>query len=87
MCKGYAQMKHEFVLIFELPDKRTDPREHRDSLQSWCRDAAISYGVRGHLALEFHREARSLQEAKTTATRDVLQAVPGAALSELMKNI
>ncbi len=76
-------MKHEFVLIFELCDKRQDPRVHRESLQSWCRDAEISYGVRGHLAIAFHRDARSLRDAKTTATRDVLQAVPGASLSDL----
>lgn len=44
--------------------------------EAGCDDALIGLGEPGVLALEFTREADSLESAIETAKRDVLKAIP-----------
>lgn len=73
-------MKHDFILIFELADKKQDAREHYEALRQYGCDARTCNGVRGYLGLEFSREAQSIVHAKKSATREVLTAIPDATL-------
>lgn len=76
-------MKHEFILVFKLPNKQEDPRVHADALRR-CSGILPSFGVRGHLVLDIQREGRTKAAAKRDAIFDVLKAVPDATLDEML---
>lgn len=74
-------MHHKFLLVFQLPDKHEDSRVHTDMLtRNGINDAEVCWGIRGHLGLEFYRQAKSLGDAKALAIHQVKIAIPGVTL-------
>lgn len=76
--------KFKFSLGFKLSDPNEDPEKHIDALfESGCNDATISTGKRGHVQLDFMREAPSSTEALTSALSNVQAAIPDADLVDI----
>lgn len=74
---------YDFTLKFLLPDGGNEPETYIDALASaGCDDALIGIGKNGRIALNFTREARSAEQAVTSALRDVKKAIPHATLTE-----
>jgi len=75
--------EYEFTLTFDLPGDQEDPEQYVDALfEAGCDDAVPGTGLPGTIALEFVREAESANEAIESAIMNVLEAIPGADLSE-----
>jgi hypothetical protein len=74
---------YDFTIKFRLPDPSADPDQYMEALaEAGCDDAMVGIGVRGRIALDFSREARSALAAVSSAVRDVQRAIPGAELVE-----
>lgn len=74
---------YEFTLKFILSDKNIDPEEYIEKLESeGCTDALIGIGKKGHIALNFNRQANSAYEAISSAITDVKRAIPNTKLIE-----
>lgn len=75
--------EYEFTLKFRLPDADADPAQFIDALaEAGCDDATAGVGQKGHIALDFSREAASAFDAIVSAVRAVKDAIPGAQLVE-----
>lgn len=73
----------DFTLKFGLPDPAADPADFLERLAAaGCDDAAVGIGQKGRIALEFTRKSRTAADAILGALRDVMRAIPGAALVE-----
>ncbi len=74
-------MEHTFTLKFQLSDDNWD---HNDLVErlfaAGCGDAIIGVGRPGYIALQFTRNAASIDEAVDTARADVMAAMPAALL-------
>lgn len=78
--------EYTFTLKFKLPFVSTDSQQDAlvDQLYAnGCDDALIGTGLLGQLAVEFIREAASLEEALITALKDVLNTLPSAEFIEV----
>lgn len=74
-------MAQKFTLKFQLPDDSWDYDDLAERLgAAGCGDALIGAGRPGHIALEFTREAGSMDEAIEAARVDVKAAIPTALL-------
>jgi len=72
-----------FTLTFALPENHDNPEQYVDALyEAGCDDALVGTGLPGSVSLEFAREAESAAVAVDSATRNVMQAIPGAELTE-----
>ena len=74
----------EFTLRFELPTSQDDPEAYLGALaEHGCRDATVGIGRRGWIALEFAREAKTREEARSSAIAAVELAIPGVRFTEV----
>ena len=74
----------EFMLTVHLADTEMDTDELIERLgQAGCADALIGVGKPGEVALDFCREADSLDAATSSAIADVQRAIPHAVLTRL----
>lgn len=74
---------YDFTLKFLLPDTESDPEAYIEALaSSGCDDALVGIGQNGRIVLNFTREAKSAEQAVTSALRDVKKAIPKACLTE-----
>ena len=72
----------EFTLTFKLSDDAKNSEAHLDALhQAGCDDALIGTGRSGYIALDFDREASTVDIAVATAIENVQEAIPGAVLA------
>lgn len=72
--------EHEFTLTFRLPDGNDDYECYLDALyESGCSDALVG-GCEGSILFDFIREAADIDDARNSAIRDVMIAIPGAIL-------
>lgn len=70
---------YEFTLHFRLPADGFAPDRWLDALfEAGCDDAVVGVGRKGHIALQFAREASRPALALSRALRDVRKAIPGA---------
>ena len=77
-------MEYEFNLKFKLgPDELSEDEIHPCLGEAGCTDALVGLGLRGHVGLEFIREASSAEEAILSALADVRKALPKATLVEV----
>lgn len=73
--------EYEFQLYYQLPDRQPDPEAWLDALyEAGCDDALVGVAVRGHLSLDFTREAENPLMALRSAMADVRRAIPDAHL-------
>ena len=80
--------EYEFTLKFRLPDLEVDPEDYLDSLfEAGCDDAVVGIGHTGHIAMEFLREAESVEHAITSAIQNVRDAIKGTILIEASPDI
>ncbi len=76
--------EYEFTLKFLLPDPSADPGTFVHALATaGCDDALVGVGQRGHIALDFSREAATASDAIASGLRDVRRAIPNAELVEV----
>ncbi|MDY0074227.1 MAG: DNA-binding protein [Thauera sp.] len=81
-------MEYTFTLKYRLSDDEDDLDALVERLgEAGCDDALVGIGQRGHLALEFTREAADAEEAVHSALADVRRAVPGARLIEVAPDL
>jgi hypothetical protein len=74
---------YDFTLKFNLPDSQVDPNEYLEKLyENGCDDALIGVGDQGYIALNFIREAVSVDEAISSAIADVKRVLPDATMVE-----
>jgi len=75
--------QYNFTLRFALGQHDVDPNQFVDKLfEEGCDDALVGLGRRGHIALDFDREAPSADEALLSALAAVQRAIPNAKLVE-----
>jgi len=75
--------EYDFDLKFSLPSPDADPEQFVNALyEAGCDDATVGLGQKGRVALSFTREARTAQDAVTSAIADVTKAIPDAKLIE-----
>jgi len=75
--------QYNFTLRFALGKRDADPNLFVDKLfEEGCDDALVGLGRRGHIALDFTREAPTADEAILSALADVQRAIPEAKLVE-----
>jgi hypothetical protein len=75
---------YDFTLKFNLPDSQVDPNEYLEKLyENGCDDALIGVGDQGYIALNFIREAVSVDEAISSAIADVKRVIPYATMIEV----
>ena len=75
---------HDFILRFALPHPGANPAHFLDALfEAGCDDAVIGIGLPGSVALDFSREAESVDVAVRSATEAVMTAIPDAKLTEV----
>ena len=75
--------QYNFTLRFALGKHDADPNLFVDKLfEEGCDDALVGLGRRGHIALDFTREAPTADEAILSALADVQRAIPEAKLVE-----
>ena len=75
--------QYNFTLRFALGQHDADPNQFVDKLfEEGCDDALVGLGRRGHIALDFDREAPSADEALLSALAAVQRAIPNAKLVE-----
>lgn len=80
--------EYEFTLKFRLPNLNADPEDYLDLLfEAGCDDAVIGMGQTGHIAMEFLREAETVESAITSAIHNVSHAIKGAVLIEASPDI
>jgi hypothetical protein len=73
-----TSMPHTFTLQVQLPPGNSDPRQYLDALfEAGCDDATIGVGRPGVIALDFVRDAPTLDDAMATSIADVKRAIPG----------
>lgn len=78
-----AHLAFDFGLKFRI-SADANPSEIIERLaEAGCDDAVIGTGRPGLLALDFSREAASVEEAISSALADVKRAVPGAELVQI----
>ncbi len=78
----------EFTLVYLLPEDSPVAGAYLDALfEAGCDDALPGVGKKGHIALEFAREAPSAASALSSAKRNVETAIPGATLVEVQPDI
>lgn len=71
----------EFTLEFAISEHHADQDKLvRQLYLNGCSDALIGLGRRGYIALDFVRDAQSLEEAVDSALRDVRQTIPNSIL-------
>jgi hypothetical protein len=76
-----AMKTYSFVLNFNLPDPDARPECYVDALyEAGCDDATVGIGKQGMVGLDFSRAARDAELALKSAIKDVMTAIPGAAL-------
>lgn len=74
---------YDFTLKFSLLDTQIDPNEYVEQLYAnGCDDALIGVGNQGYIALNFMREASSVDEAISSAIADVRRVIPDATMIE-----
>jgi len=75
--------QYNFTLRFALGQHDADPNQFVDRLfEEGCDDALVGLGRRGHIALDFDREAPTADEAILSALAAVQRAIPNAKLVE-----
>lgn len=75
--------QYDFTLTFALDRTNADAEGYLEQLLAeGCDDAIVGLGQRGHIALNFIREADSAVDAIVSALSDVRRAIPGAKLVE-----
>ncbi len=78
----------EFTLVYLLPEGSLAADAHLDALfEAGCDDVLPGTGKKGHIALEFAREASSAASALASAKENVETAIPGARLVEVQPDI
>ena len=81
-------MEYIFTLKYQLSDHDYDPDDLGERLgAAGCDDALIGVGQSGRLALEFSREAESVEKAIHTALADVKNVTPSARLIEVSPDL
>lgn len=77
-----------FTLKYDLGDQHCDPDALVERLgTAGCTDALGGTGQPGYLALEFTREADSVESAVRAALADVQEAIPSATLVKISPEI
>jgi len=77
-----------FTLKYDLGDQHCDPDALVERLgAAGCTDALVGTGQPGYLALEFTREADSVESAVRAALVDVEAAIPPATLVKISPEI
>lgn len=77
-----------FTLKYDLGNQSCDPDALVERLgAAGCTDALVGVGQSGYLALEFSREADSIESAVRFALADVEEAIPSAKLVEKSPDI
>ena len=79
--------EYEFKLVFDLPDSEDDPNKYVEALGENCTDALVGVGQKGKIALDFVRKADTDLSAVTSAGADVMRAIPGAKLIEMIPGL
>jgi hypothetical protein len=75
------KMTYDFTLLFQLPADGLGPVKWVDVLfEAGCNDATVGVGRSGVIALNFSREAKQLDAARSSAILDVESAIPDAKL-------
>jgi hypothetical protein len=75
--------EYDFTLKFNLHNPQNDPEDYVEKLYAnGCDDALIGVGKKGHISLNFIREASSAYEAISSAITDVKRVLPYATLIE-----
>jgi len=76
-------MEYDFVLKFKLAEGSADASDLVERLaDEGCDDALVGIGQPGRIALNFTREAASVQHAIVSAIEDVRRVIPDAELIE-----
>ena len=74
----------DFELVVRLPDGGDDGAAWLDALfEAGCDDALVGVGRRGEIALDFSRQAPSLEDAVNSAIAAVRAAIPNAELDHV----
>jgi hypothetical protein len=73
-------MECEFVLRFKVAEDADTNYLVERLGEAGCDDALVGIGQPGRIALNFTREAESVQLAMSSAVEDVNRAIPGAEL-------
>jgi len=77
-----------FTLKYDLGDQHCDPDALVERLgAAGCTDALVGTGQPGYLALEFTREAESVESAVRAALADVEAAIPSATLVNISPGV
>tara|TARA_B100000378_G_scaffold70695_1_gene53843 strand:- start:35 stop:289 length:255 start_codon:yes stop_codon:yes gene_type:complete len=77
-----------FTLKYDLGDQHCDPDALVESLgATGCTDALVGTGQPGYLALEFTREADSVESAVRAALADIEAAIPSATLVNISPDV
>lgn len=77
-----------FTLKYDVGDQRSDPDAMVERLgAAGCTDALVGTGEPGYLALEFTREADSVESAVRAALVDVEAAIRSATLVNISPEI
>lgn len=77
-----------FTLKYDLGDQHCDPDALVERLgAAGCTDALVGMGQPGYLALEFTREANSVESAVRAALADVEAAIPSATLVNISSDV
>jgi hypothetical protein len=75
---------YDFTLKFSLLNSQAYPNEYVEQLyENGCDDALIGVGNKGYIALNFMREASSVDEAISSAITDVKRVIPQASMIEV----
>lgn len=81
-------MEYIFTLKYDVGDQRSDPDAMVERLgAAGCTDALVGTGELGYLALEFTREADSVESAARAALADVQEAIPSATLVNISSEV
>ena len=79
--------EYEFDLTFSLPDALENPEIYVEALGERCDDALIGIGQKGRISLSFIRQSDTDLNAVTSAIADVMRAIPGAKLIEMIPGL
>ena len=79
--------EYEFDLTFSLPDALENPEIYVEALGERCDDALIGIGQKGRICLSFTRQSNTDLNAVTSAIVDVMRAIPGAKLIEMIPGL